>query len=75
MSTFKLFTLGLALLLGLAAQMVTAAPMAQADADAIFAAQDTNGDGTLDAQELSASLEARVSGSTPCAVWGHWRGN
>lgn len=82
MSTFKLFTLGLALPLGLAAQMATAAPMAQADADAIFAAldadrngqvtteelarmpearfaaQDTNGDGILDAQELSASLQA-----------------
>ena len=61
MSTFKLFTLGLALLLGLAAQMVTAAPMAQADADAIFAALDADRNGQVTAEELARMPEARFA--------------
>ncbi|MBE1290393.1 MAG: calcium-binding protein [Rhodobacteraceae bacterium] len=61
MSTFKLFTLGLALPLGLAAQMVTAAPMAQADADAIFAALDADRNGQVTAEELARMPEARFA--------------
>lgn len=61
MSTFKLFTLGLALPLGLAAQMATAAPMAQADADAIFAALDADRNGQVTAEELARMPEARFA--------------
>ena len=68
MSTFELFTLGLALLLGLAAQMVTAAPMAQADADAIFAALDADRNGQVTAEELARMPRRDLRPKTPTGM-------
>lgn len=61
MSSFKLFALGMVLPLGMAAQMAGANPIVQADAEAVFAALDADGDGQITAAELARMPEARFA--------------